>query len=199
MGAWGVISSAVMMFVSTNIDDALVLIVYFANAAEGRGGLRAQDVWFGQLLGFSIIMAVSLFGVIGSQLQPRYSGLLGVVPLWMGLKRMREWWKTVNDTLKEGESSHHQQNSVPPLTVRNANLQPQGKGDHDSGVDCAIESRSDQLQTFFATTKATPGSKGGDQAMTSTSNVIDIEEELSWTRIVLRVLGSDRGVLISYG
>ncbi|GMF46323.1 unnamed protein product [Phytophthora fragariaefolia] len=94
------------MFVSTNFDDALVLIVYFAHAAEGKDGLKAHHIWSGQLLGFSIIMAITLVGTsIGSLVPPRFSGLLGFVPLWMGLERMWKAWN-VGDYQDDGGSNN---------------------------------------------------------------------------------------------
>ncbi|POM69699.1 Cadmium resistance transporter [Phytophthora palmivora] len=104
MGLWGVIASAVVMFATTNIDDALVLVVYFANAAEGKDGLKARHIWIGQLLGFSIIMILSLIGTfVGSFLPPHYSGLLGFVPLLMGLWRMRVWCKKEENRADDSE------------------------------------------------------------------------------------------------
>ncbi|KAG7379467.1 hypothetical protein PHYPSEUDO_008541 [Phytophthora pseudosyringae] len=92
MGIWGVIASAVVMFASTNIDVAIVLVVCFANAAEGKDGLKARHVWIGQFIGFSILVAISLAGALaGSFLPPHYSGLLGFVPLCMGFVKVKEW------------------------------------------------------------------------------------------------------------
>lgn len=96
------------MFASTNIDDALVLVEYFANAAEGKDGLQPRHVWIEQFLGFSIIMVLSFVGTfVGSFLPPHYSGLLGFVPLLMGLWRMKDWCK------KDKESSGDH-NSIDP-------------------------------------------------------------------------------------
>ncbi|KAL3667726.1 hypothetical protein V7S43_007279 [Phytophthora oleae] len=94
MGIWGLIASAIVMFASTNIDVAIVLVVCFANAAEGEDGLKSRHVWIGQFIGFSILVVISLVGAIaGSFLPPHYSGLLGFVPLCMGLIKMKEWCK----------------------------------------------------------------------------------------------------------
>jgi cadmium resistance protein CadD (predicted permease) len=42
MGLGGVIAVAIAAFTSTNVDDALVLVVYFANAAEGSDGFQRR-------------------------------------------------------------------------------------------------------------------------------------------------------------
>ncbi|KAG6617289.1 cadmium resistance protein CadD [Phytophthora cinnamomi] len=108
MGFLGLVASAVVMFATTNIDDALVLVVCFANAAEGKDGLQSRHVWIGQFLGFSIIMALALIGTfVGSFLPPHYSGLLGFVPLLMGLWRMKAWCK------KENGSTEGREHALP--------------------------------------------------------------------------------------
>ncbi|KAE9026643.1 hypothetical protein PR002_g10855 [Phytophthora rubi] len=188
MGTWGVLSSAMMMFASTNLDDALVLIVYFADAAEGSGGLKAQDVWSGQLLGFSAIMTISLLGVgIGSYLQPRYSGLLGLVPLCMGLQRMREWWKADSDAVEGGGRKNHQ-SSVSALKTGEVSPQSPDKGSYKVVADDVKKPRSDQLQDSVTTTEITLCSRRRDPTGTCTpTEVCETEEELlSWTRIVLK-------------
>jgi cadmium resistance protein CadD (predicted permease) len=92
MTLWGVVASAIVMFASTNIDVAIVLVVCFANAADGKDGLMALHVWIGQFIGFSILVVISLVGALaGSLLPPHYSGLLGFVPLFMGIVRTKEW------------------------------------------------------------------------------------------------------------
>lgn len=103
MGFWGVLASAIVCFASSNIDDALVLVVYFAAAAEGKDGFQRRHVWVGQLLGFSVIVLVSLVGAFaGSFLPTEYSGLLGFVPLFIGLWRTRHW--CLKDKKDEGDS-----------------------------------------------------------------------------------------------
>ncbi|KAK1942916.1 hypothetical protein P3T76_005553 [Phytophthora citrophthora] len=107
MGIWGLIASAVVMFASTNIDVAIVLVMCFANAAERKDGLKSRHVWIGQFIGFTILVVISLIGAIaGSFLPPHYSGLLGFAPLCMGIIRMKEWCKkdkeAVNDSLDCG-------------------------------------------------------------------------------------------------
>lgn len=198
MGTWGVISSAMMMFASTNLDDALVLIVYFADAAEGRGGLKTQDVWSGQLLGFSAIMTISLVGVgIGSYLQPRYSGLLGLVPLCMGLQRMREWWKADSDAVEGGGRKNHQ-SSVSALKTGEVSPQSPEKGFSKVVADDVKKPRSDQLQDSVTTTEITLCSRRREPMGTCTptkdcatghedGSVNKTKEGLlSWTRIVLK-------------
>jgi len=85
------IGSAVGMFAVTNIDDLLVLAVFFGLAAGSRrAGLH---VVLGQYLGFGAILAVSVLGALGAGLLP--AGLipyLGLLPLLLGL---RAAWKVI--------------------------------------------------------------------------------------------------------
>lgn len=137
MGIWGLVASAFVMFASTNIDVAIVLVVCFANAAEGKDGLKPRHVWIGQFIGFSILVVISLIGaIVGSVLPPHYSGLLGFVPLCMGIVRMKEWCKkdkeTADDTL--GCGNDYQLYSTEPgeLNIPERN--------EETGKECCQES-----------------------------------------------------------
>lgn len=106
MGLGEVVASAVVCFASTNIDEALVLVVYFAAAAEGKRGFRRHHVWAGHLLGFTSVMLMSLGGAfVGSFLPNEYSGLLGFVPLFMGLAQMRHWGDKDSDKGRERDET----------------------------------------------------------------------------------------------
>ena len=80
----GLVGQAVGMFAVTNIDDLLVLTLFFGQAAGHRGAVAR--VVAGQYLGFGVILAASVAGAYGARLLP--SGVLpylGVVPLALGL------------------------------------------------------------------------------------------------------------------
>lgn len=109
MGLAAVIVSAIVMFASSNVDDVLVLVVYFAAAAEGKQGFKPRHIWIGQIVGFTIIMIASVIGAyVGSFLPPHYSGLLGIVPLLMGLWQTREWCEKDED----GDSTDDEQRGL---------------------------------------------------------------------------------------
>lgn len=69
------------MFAATNVDDLLVLAVFFGRAAGRRGGVRG--VVAGQYLGFLGILAVAVVGSLGAGLLPDavvpYLGLYAAV------------------------------------------------------------------------------------------------------------------------
>jgi cadmium resistance protein CadD (predicted permease) len=76
------LGQAVSLFISTDLDDVLVLLGFFADPR-----FRIRQIVAGQFIGIAILYAVS---VIGSWLSfivsPAFIGLLGLVPIAMGLK-----------------------------------------------------------------------------------------------------------------
>ncbi|MBI1177806.1 transporter [bacterium] len=72
---------AVGAFIVTNLDDLMVLALFF-----GQSRLRRRDIVAGQYLGFLALLVVCLAGlVVGAVLPRNWVGWLGVVPLTMGL------------------------------------------------------------------------------------------------------------------
>jgi cadmium resistance protein CadD (predicted permease) len=75
---------SVAAFVATGLDEAVVLTALFAHARERRA---AASVYAGQLLGQSVLVGVSVLAALGVQaLSPRAVGLLGVVPIVLGVR-----------------------------------------------------------------------------------------------------------------
>ncbi len=71
------------MFAVTNVDDIVILAVFFGQAA-GRGAAR---VVLGQYLGFAAILAVSVVGALGAGLLPPVVlPYLGLLPLLLGVR-----------------------------------------------------------------------------------------------------------------
>lgn len=87
-----------MAFASTNIDDIFILLVLFSQVRAGvikKDGrtVRAKPkmkefyIVFGQYLGFSVIIFLSIIGSLSSFFIPiSWIGLLGFVPIYMGVK-----------------------------------------------------------------------------------------------------------------
>ena len=80
------ILTSILSFISTNIDDIFMLMLFFAQCHT----LRAKTkVAAGQYLGIGILTALSLLGAYGLQLLPQqYVGLLGLLPLALGAKTL---------------------------------------------------------------------------------------------------------------
>jgi cadmium resistance protein CadD (predicted permease) len=87
----GLIGEAVGMFAITNIDDMLVLALFFGQAADHRGA--EVRVVAGQYLGFVAILAASIVGALGAGLLPEaVTPYLGLLPLLLGLRAARRAW-----------------------------------------------------------------------------------------------------------
>jgi cadmium resistance protein CadD (predicted permease) len=80
-----------IVFAATDLDDLLILIAFFADPR-----LRASQVVAGQYLGIAALFAASFVVALAALAVPTaYVGLLGFVPIALGLK---ELWE-----LREGE------------------------------------------------------------------------------------------------
>ncbi len=91
------LASAVGMFAVTNIDDLLVLAVFFNRAA------RPWPVVLGQCLGFSAILAASVLGALGAGLlPPAVIPYLGLVPLLLGLRAAWQAFRGSSDDDSSG-------------------------------------------------------------------------------------------------
>ncbi|HEX5143296.1 MAG TPA: cadmium resistance transporter [Mycobacterium sp.] len=76
---------AVGMFVVTNVDDIVVLALFFGRAQGNRSA--TLRVFVGQYLGFAAILAASVIGALGAQLLPESAiAYLGLLPLLLGVR-----------------------------------------------------------------------------------------------------------------
>lgn len=90
---------AASSFAVTNIDDLLILSIYFATPQ-----VRIFQVIAGQYLGIVALIVVSLAGIVaGTFLDARYIAWLGVVPILLGLKGLYHLYK--NNTDKDDASA----------------------------------------------------------------------------------------------
>ncbi len=73
------------MFTATNIDDLLVLALFFGQASGDR--TAALRVAIGQYLGFGAILVVSVVGALGAGLLPAPAlPYLGLLPIALGIR-----------------------------------------------------------------------------------------------------------------
>jgi cadmium resistance protein CadD (predicted permease) len=83
-----VVGQAVVLFISTDLDDVLVLLGFFADPR-----FRMRHIIAGQFIGIAVLYAVSVIGSLVSLVMPTaFIGLLGLVPITMGLKSAWELW-----------------------------------------------------------------------------------------------------------
>jgi cadmium resistance protein CadD (predicted permease) len=75
-------------FAATNVDDIVILSLFCARLPHWR---QALPLLLGKSLGFSVLVLISLVGLLGPQLlAPPWLGLLGLVPISLGLWRWRQ-------------------------------------------------------------------------------------------------------------
>jgi cadmium resistance transport/sequestration family protein len=80
------IVTGVITFVVTNIDDLVLLTLFFS---QTNGGFRRRHVVLGQYLGFAVIVVISLVGFVGSLWIPQaWIGLLGLLPIAIALNQI---------------------------------------------------------------------------------------------------------------
>jgi cadmium resistance protein CadD (predicted permease) len=82
------VSTAAAVFASTNIDDLVVLtFLFLASRAAGRP--RRWQVVAGQCVGVAVLVASAAVAALGMVIVPtRWAGLLGLVPLGIGLWKL---------------------------------------------------------------------------------------------------------------
>ncbi|MUL78545.1 cadmium resistance transporter [Mycolicibacterium sp. CBMA 226] len=98
------ITQAVATFAVTNIDDMVVLAVFFGQARGHRGAV--MRVVAGQYLGFAAILVVSICAaLVGAALLPAaVLPYFGLVPIMLGLKAAWTAWRRRGSETPETES-----------------------------------------------------------------------------------------------
>ena len=81
-----VIIAAIASFAATNLDDIIILMIFFAQV---NSNFRRRHIILGQYLGFSAIIIASLPGFFGGLIIPKaWIGILGFVPIAIGINRL---------------------------------------------------------------------------------------------------------------
>ncbi|WP_055076972.1 cadmium resistance transporter [Pseudanabaena sp. 'Roaring Creek'] len=82
----GTVALAITIFTATNIDDILVLTIFFAQVDSK---FRPRHIVIGQYLGFTVIILASLPAYFGALIIDRkLIGLLGILPIAIGIKHL---------------------------------------------------------------------------------------------------------------
>ncbi|WP_340380216.1 cadmium resistance transporter [Streptomyces sp. SS7] len=98
----GIIGQAVGLFAVTNVDDILILSLFFAQGAGGRR--EARRIVLGQYLGFAAILAVAVAAAFGATFLPESAiPYLGLLPLALGIKSAWQIWRERGDDTEEDE------------------------------------------------------------------------------------------------
>jgi cadmium resistance protein CadD (predicted permease) len=87
----GLVGQAVGMFAVTNIDDIVILALFFS---QTKNRTAAFKVVLGQYLGFAAILVASVLGALGAGLLPPPTiPYLGLLPLALGLRAAWTTWR----------------------------------------------------------------------------------------------------------
>lgn len=82
----GTVAIAITAFTATNIDDILILTIFFAQV-DNR--FRPRHILIGQYLGFALLILASLPGYFGGLIiDHKWIGLLGLLPIAIGFKHL---------------------------------------------------------------------------------------------------------------
>ena len=83
------VAESIGLFVSTDLDDVLLLLAFFADPR-----FRVRQIVAGQFVGIAILYAISIVGSWVSLIIPRaFIGLLGLVPIAMGIRSGWTLWR----------------------------------------------------------------------------------------------------------
>ncbi|WP_329011912.1 cadmium resistance transporter [Micromonospora rifamycinica] len=95
---WATASAATAVFAATNLDDIVVLTVLFV-AARGTGRPRRWQIVTGQYLGITALVAAAVVVAAGLLVLPEpWTGLLGLLPIALGVRALRGRPRTDDDT-----------------------------------------------------------------------------------------------------
>jgi len=111
--------TSIIAFASTNIDDIFILMLFFCDKRY-----TSREIYFGQYLGVMALIGVSLIGsLIGNFVDGKYIGLLGLFPIYLGVKQFIALAKGKHEEekLKEEERSNSKTGMLTVATVTFAN------------------------------------------------------------------------------
>ena len=99
------ITTGAAAFIATNIDDLFILMLFFA---QMNVTFRKQNIIAGQYLGFTALIVASLPGYFGGLIVPQaWIGLLGLVPILMGLTSLIQREKSASEVQMVTEAVVH--------------------------------------------------------------------------------------------
>jgi cadmium resistance protein CadD (predicted permease) len=86
---------ATIAFAATNVDDAFVLLGYFASPK-----LKDAHIVIGTYIGMAIlVIAAMMLSAVSVVLFPSYLGLLGALPILIGLRQFWTAWSEPGDDI----------------------------------------------------------------------------------------------------
>ena len=114
-----IVLASIIAFASTNIDDLFILTLFF-----GDKRYKSSDVFIGQYLGIIVLIGISVAGsLLGNFVDAQFVGLLGLFPIYLGLKQIVQLIKHRNrdETLQQKELKTANAGILPVATITFAN------------------------------------------------------------------------------
>ncbi|KUP27014.1 MULTISPECIES: cadmium resistance transporter [Kocuria] len=103
---------AIGLFAATNIDDIIVLSLFFSRGAGARG--TTAKIGIGQYVGFGGILVASVLVTLGASsfLPPEAIPYFGLIPLLLGLHAAWKVWRSDDDDDDDEEKVAGKQVSI---------------------------------------------------------------------------------------
>ena len=103
------IIAGITSFAATNIDDLVISMLFFAQV---NSTFRPRQIFIGKYLGFAALVAASLPGFFGGLIvPPAIIGLLGLVPVAIGISHLVKRDNDENDLQAVSAEFNRQSNS----------------------------------------------------------------------------------------
>src|SRR5215468_1070107 len=119
----GLIAEAAGVFAVTNLDDIVILSLFFAQGAGEHGS--ARRVVAGQYLAFAVILAGAIGIAFGASFLPRQAiPYLGLIPITIGLRDAWKLWKN----RQRGDEGEQAESTPGGPTVRKVAVTTFGNG-----------------------------------------------------------------------
>jgi cadmium resistance protein CadD (predicted permease) len=107
--------TSIIAFASTNIDDIFLLMLFFGNRK-----FKPSQIVTGQLLGISTLIAISVCAsLVGLIINPAYIGLLGLFPIYLGIRALWEMRKDDDGEEEDVKSMKSGMFAVAGVTIAN--------------------------------------------------------------------------------
>jgi cadmium resistance transport/sequestration family protein len=119
----GAIIAGITSFAATNIDDIVILMLFFAQV---NSTFRRRHIVVGQYLGFTVLILASLPGFFGGLIVPKaWIGILGLVPIAIGVSRLVNRDKDEQDVQAVSGDFNPSRANTSVLSILGSLLNPQ--------------------------------------------------------------------------
>lgn len=96
-----IVIASILCFIATTIDDLFLDMLFFAQATTRK---QVRSIFIGKYIGIGLLVLLSCLGAYGLQfISEKYIGLLGLLPIAIGIKEGIEYFrkKSEEDDLEE--------------------------------------------------------------------------------------------------